>query len=309
MASSFIRNRIINGGMQIDQRNNGASQTFTAAAAIAYNVDRFYGSCTGANVAGQRVAGPSGFQYCYQFTGAASVTGILFGQRIESYNCADFVSQSVTLSANISNSLLTTVTWTAYYANTADTFSSKTQIATGTFTVSSTATTYQATFNAGANAANGIAIEFTVGAQTSGTWKITGVQLEAGVVATPFERRSYGQEYTLCQRYCQSRLGSQGSSGATVNCGTGNGKSTTVTTAYDRLTVSMRIAPSFTLVGAASNFIVYATSAITTSSLAYDISDPNTMLITCTATGLTANTFYALFSTSASGLLLYTAEL
>ena len=53
--SMGMRNRIINGNMAIDQRNSGASQTFTAAAALAYSVDRWYGYCTGANVTGQRV--------------------------------------------------------------------------------------------------------------------------------------------------------------------------------------------------------------------------------------------------------------
>jgi hypothetical protein len=29
------------------------------------------------------------------------------------------------------------------------------------------------------------------------------VQFESGTVATPFERRQFGQELALCQRYCQ----------------------------------------------------------------------------------------------------------
>lgn len=40
-----------------------------------------------------------------------------------------------------------------------------------------------------------------VGAAVSDYLAITGVQLEAGDTATPFEHRSYGQELALCQRY------------------------------------------------------------------------------------------------------------
>jgi len=42
-----------------------------------------------------------------------------------------------------------------------------------------------------------------IGASTSDYVKITGVQLEVGDTATPFEHRSYGEELSLCQRYYQ----------------------------------------------------------------------------------------------------------
>jgi len=201
-----FRNRIINGDMRIDQRNAGASQTFTAAAALAYSVDRFYGYCTGANVTGQRVAGTSPNEFVYRFTGAASVTAIGFGTRLEATNTTDLAGSTATLSVQLANSLLTSVTWTAYYASTKDAFGTlasptRTQIATGTFTVTSTLTTYNTQISIPSAATTGIEIVFTVGAQTSGTWTIDNVQLEAGSTATEFERRPYGTELALCQRY------------------------------------------------------------------------------------------------------------
>jgi len=201
-----FRNRIINGDMRIDQRNAGASQTFTAAAALAYSVDRFYGYCTGANATGARVAGTAPNEFAYRFTGAASVTAIGFGTRLEATNTTDLAGSTATLSVQLANSLLTTVTWTAFRADTTDAFGTlasptRTQIATGTFTVTSTLTTYSAQISVPSAATTGIEIVFTVGAQTSGTWTIDNVQLEAGSTATDFERRPIGTELALCQRY------------------------------------------------------------------------------------------------------------
>ena len=205
-----MRNRLINGSIAIDQRNEGASQVITAAAALAYTVDRWYAYCTGANVTGQRVTSSAGNVYAYQFTGAASVTAIGFGQRIEAIHSADLAGSTATLSVDLSNSLLTTVTWTAYYATTADTFGTlasptRTQIATGTFTVNSTLTRYNAQINVPLAATTGIEIVLSVGAQTSGTWVIDNVQFEAGSIATPIERRLTASEWYMCLRYYEVR--------------------------------------------------------------------------------------------------------
>lgn len=201
------RNRIINGNMQIDQRNDGAGQTFTAGAALAYTVDRWYAYCTGANITGSRYQAASIAPYYYRFTGAASNTGLGFGQRIESWNVKDLASKTCTLSATISSSSLTSITWTAYYANGMDNFGSlaspnRTQIATGTFSISAFDTRFNAQISVPSSARTGIEIVFTAGAlAASQNLYITDVQFEPGGVATPFETRLYSTELAECQRY------------------------------------------------------------------------------------------------------------
>jgi hypothetical protein len=169
-------------------------------------VDRFFVYSTGANVTAAQVTATGATPFLLRITGAASVTAVGVGQRIETNNSIDLAGQTCTLSVELANSLLTTVTWTASYANTTDTFGTigtptKTQIATGTFTVTSTLTRYSVNIAVPAAATTGIEILFTVSAQTSGTWDIDNVQFEPGTAATPFERRQYGQELALCQRY------------------------------------------------------------------------------------------------------------
>jgi hypothetical protein len=163
-----------------------------------------YAFTTGANATGQRVAGSGNNQYNYQITGAASVTSVHFGQKIESFNSYDLAGTTATLSVNLANSLLTTVTWVAYYAGATDNWTgfATVQIATGTFTVNSTLTQYTAQINIPSAATTGIWIDLSVGSQTSGTWTIGKLQLEKGSTATSFDFRSYGTELALCQRYC-----------------------------------------------------------------------------------------------------------
>jgi hypothetical protein len=169
-------------------------------------VDRWFAYSTGANVVAAQVVGTGSNRNLFQITGAASVTAVGIGQRVESLNSYDLAGQTCTLSVSIANSLLTTVTWTASYATTNDAFGTigtptKTQIATGTFTVSSTLTRYTASISVPSAATTGIEILFTVGSQTSGTWQIGNVQFESGSIATPFERQPYTQQLQNCQRY------------------------------------------------------------------------------------------------------------
>jgi len=76
------------------------------------------------------------------------------------------------------------------------------------------------------------------GTTTNDYWQITGVQLEVGSVATPFEHRSYGEELALCQRYYYD-YGSQA-----FPCTFIDGNTTTRVATMVQFPVTMRAGPS-----------------------------------------------------------------
>ena len=86
-----------------------------------------------------------------------------------------------------------------------------------------------------------------VATTANATWQITGVQLEVGDTATPFEHRSYGDELAKCQRYFQA--------GAFARRWTSNGSNE-----YNFFThyyvTQMRASPTRTFTGGSFNNII-----------------------------------------------------
>jgi hypothetical protein len=198
-ASPYVlKNRIINGAMQVWQR--GTSITTSGA----YTADRWAEVSGNSNQHIQSTDAPTNFGYSMQIIGV----GGNMNQRIESLNCQDLSGQTITISFWVKNTSGTdSLVLQLYYANTADTFSSLTQVGS-TVTISSNPssswTQYTTTFtNLPAGSKNGLSLYLarTGTGSVSTTWYMTGVQLEIGSTATPFERRLYGQELINCQRY------------------------------------------------------------------------------------------------------------
>ena len=144
------------------------------------------------------------------FTGAASTTAIYLLQRLESLDTNRLKNKTVTFSCEISNSLLTSVIWEVFRPTTTNdvhgTIATPTQtlVASGTFTVNSTLTRYSATFALPDLASRGLEVRLCVGAQTSGTWVVSRLQLEEGGTATDFNCGDYGRELRKCKRYFQT---------------------------------------------------------------------------------------------------------
>jgi hypothetical protein len=238
---SGARNRIINGDMRIDQRNAGASVTPTdgqysvdrwkclRSQASKYSVQQNAGAVTP----------PGRFDNYLGVTSLSAYSSIstdYFGisQVIEGFNSADLTfgtasALTVTLSFWARSSLTGTFGGSlrnsgnnrsyvfSYQINAANTWEFKQITITGDTTGSwaiGNGTGINLWFDLGSGSNSTAAAGSWVAAgnlrptgsvsvvgTNAATFYITGVQLEAGTIATPFERRSHGQELALCQRY------------------------------------------------------------------------------------------------------------
>lgn len=291
---------------------------------------------------------PAGFSYylgCTMSNAYSPISSDRFaiGQCIEGFNMADFGwgtagALSVTLSFWVRSSL--TGTFGGAVKNSAEDYAYP-----FSFTINSANTWEQKTVlisgpTAGTwiGATNGIGarIYWSIGAGSSkqgaaGTWAsadywsatgavnvcatngatfyITGVQLEAGTTATPFEQRLYGTELALCQRYYYKVL--PGAIDKVFNSGyAGSGTSARLVSYFP---VTMRTAPAaLEQTGTASDYSVYIAagevncssvptySSFTTADLAY---------VNFTASSMTSGDGVVGITNSTTAYLAWSAEL
>lgn len=340
------RNRIINGGMDIDQRNAGASVT---PAQDNFMTDRWkWGQSQSSKfTAQQSTTAPSGFTNSLLMTVTSAVTvgsSDYFSvyQPIEGLNVSDLGwgtanAQPVTLSFKVRSSLTGTFGGAirnsagnrsypfTYTISSANTFEDKTvtiagdtsgtwlttngvgmyvqfSLGVGT-TLSGTAGSW-----AGANYLSATGATSVVGTNGA-TFYITGVQLEVGSVATPFERRPYGTELALCQRYYYKvkATGGDGHFGNSYNA------NTTSATGLTLFPVTMRTKPTaLEQSGTAGDYrIRHGVTSTTCSTVpVFDAAEDFAAVTQFTvASGLTAGQGSILRSVNSSAYLAWSAEL
>jgi len=236
-----FKNRIINGGMTIDQRNAGASVSVSTSGV--YVLDRWKNRANGGGVYSvqQSSTAPAGFTNSSLYTVTTADSSIAASdnywiiQEIEGYNVADlgfgtsdaktvtfsfWVRSSVTGTFNVALSNGTTYDRsyvTTYTINSANTWEQKSVTIAGdtsgtwgktngggitvVFTLG-TGTDYQTTANTWVSGFKHSTAGSTNLIATNGaTFYITGVQLEVGTQATSFDFRDYTRELQMCQRY------------------------------------------------------------------------------------------------------------
>ncbi len=249
-----FRNRIVNGGFRIWQRGSSFS---VSGATSQFTADR-WAALTSGGVCTVKPATsglPSGAPNSLQMTGGPANQGMTITHSVESAMIADLAGLPVTLSGYIYASAAASVTLNLYAFATPDQVATRTQ--THTFTLAALTAgwnRFTVTPTLTASATGGIGIEFQFGAIASATRGLAAIQLEPGLVATPFEVRPASLELSMCQRYYY-RATPPNWTGVTAGAGT-------VYRLGGPHPVTMRTTPTVTMSGA---FTV--TDGVTTASL------------------------------------------
>ena len=147
------------------------------------------------------------------------------------------------------------------------------------------------------------------------TFFITGVQLEVGDTATPFEHRSFGDELAKCQRYYLKLGGADINGGGYYRYGVGSCQGINNSNILVKPTVTMRTTPTLENTGTVSNYAIYEADAIhactALPSFNSTNSNPNGFAVSFTTTnGLVAsgNAGEALNNNNTTAYLAFSAE-
>jgi hypothetical protein len=339
-----FKNRIINGGMVIDQRNAGASVTQTTVDLFPVDRFRILGSVTSKFTGQRSTLAPAGFTNSLLLTSSAA-TSLAAGdyyvctQKVEGFNVADFGwgtanAVSVTLSFWVRSSL--TGTFGGALLNDAANRSYP-----FTYTISAANTWEQKTVTIAGDTSGtwltnngvGVFVNFSLGAGstysgTAGAWAgsfffsatgatsvvgtngatfyITGVQLEKGSTATSFDYRPYGTELALCQRYLPAISYAGG-----ANPYFGAGMAFGTTSAYYTISfpVTPRVPPTGLTVSSAGHFAGFLASTATSNAtgVVFGGAQNHSAFVQLTGmSGLTGGNASLIYMNNASALMTFT---
>jgi len=172
------------------------------------------------------------------------------------------------------------------------------------YTSGAVPTAWEASSDADRNAGSNI----NIADNTANEWYLTGVQLEVGSQATPFEHRSFGEELALCQRYA---LMIKNGTTSINRFGLGSTVSATTVQMLLQHPVRMRSAPTLTTTGTASDYQVYSVS-VTTCSVAPSLGEGsqfNGRYNFVVSSGLTGGQIAQCIGANTNAFLLLSSEL
>lgn len=323
-----FRNAIINGGMQVAQRGTTAAITNASVNYLAIDRYAFYNSNVISSWTVSQVAGSNGFKNFMklQRTAASTVVNTTYmDYALESSDSIPMQGKIVTLSfyakagANFSptNGTIAAVLYsgTGIDQSTLNMYqgiwTGQSVVASGAANLTTTLTRYSFTTNVLASNVTQLGIQIymtpvgTAGADDS--CYITGLQLEVGSVATPFEHRPYGLELQLCQRYLPSFT----FPGLATPVAPGQATGATTGQHILNFPVTVRTPPTGIILSNVTHYGITHVAGygalITCTALSLgNVTDKAATLSSTVVSGLTAGNYSGLFSNNAAATIYFT---